>query len=179
MGYRDCQGRGPRSDSDPVTVLEADRQRFAKLWCAIDSPHDPNNADARAQSQHVLEEACADTDDLPRLDHRILRRASASFSHKTSTSYDGLHPRHFAMLSDDALDAIGELLMCIEGQGHWPAGIDAVTMALIPKPKGGTRLSDCSEACIACGPRRDSQLPASGRRITAGTTLQPARATGL
>jgi len=76
---------------------------------------------------------------LPRLTHKSLRSAGNTFSHRTTATYDGVYPRHFALLSDSALKVIGIFLENIEKCGTWPSGIDTVAIALIPKPKGGVR----------------------------------------
>ena len=68
-----------------------------------------------------------------------MREAARSFSHGTCATFDGLHPRGFDLMSDEALDAFGQLLMILEDMGQWPQGVDAVVTALIPKPKGGVR----------------------------------------
>ena len=61
-----------------------------------------------------------------------------TFKLKTS-QVDGVHPRHFAKLSDDALAVLGRLLVIVELLGHFPHALCDILVALLPKPEGGKR----------------------------------------
>ena len=54
---------------------------------------------------------------MPPLDTATLRAASLAFSQKTSQTFDGIHPRHFSFLSDDALTCLGMLLTACANLG--------------------------------------------------------------
>ena len=71
---------------------------------------------------------CAE--DLTELTVDILRAASETFSGASASTYDALHPRHFALLSDKVLTVVGLLLELCEQLGDWPGGIQAVVTAL-------------------------------------------------
>ena len=62
-----------------------------------------------------------------------------SFSAKASYTFDGFHPRQFALLSDEAFKCLPDLVMSCEEMGEWPEAVRALTVALIPRAKGGTR----------------------------------------
>ena len=120
--------------ADPITLLEATRKKFKGLWQAEDArpvPETPAAGGALPQGQQCSH--------LQELSHAAMREAARSFSHGTCATFDGLHPRGFDLMSDEALDAFGQLLMILEDMGQWPQGVDAVVTALIPKPKGGVR----------------------------------------
>ena len=50
-----------------------------------------------------------------------LREASASFSGATSSSADGWHPRHFALLEDGLLTAWSTIWSAAEATGCYPS----------------------------------------------------------
>ena len=47
--------------------------------------------------------------------------------------------RHFKLLGNDALEALADLFLMMEGLGALPTATEHVIVALIPKPKGGNR----------------------------------------
>ena len=50
-----------------------------------------------------------------------------------------MHPRHFSLLSNETLEVLAAILNTCEVLGEWLESVSAVTVALIPKAKGGTR----------------------------------------
>ena len=76
---------------------------------------------------------------MPPLDAATLRAAALEFSQRTSQTFDGIHPRQFSFLSDDALNCLGMLLTACESLGEWPESTRALTVTLFQKAKGGTR----------------------------------------
>ncbi len=68
-----------------------------------------------------------------------IRRASASFSHAAASTYDGFHVRHFALLCDDALLALSEILVLMELTGGLPSQLRATILSMLGKPAGGFR----------------------------------------
>ncbi len=115
---------GSAVSSTPEALLTSQRDRFRSLWKP--SPR-----------QFFYE--WNDKSELPRITPEQLRHASRSFKTQTATTYDGFHPRHFACLSDDALQALGTILQTVELTGRWPRQLECVVTALLPKPKGGHR----------------------------------------
>ncbi len=110
--------------ADPNLLLEAIRSAYAAKWQA-----------AERQTRYAWREREA----LTRLQPDELRAASLAFSKRTASTFDGLHPRHFALLSDQALAALATIYEAVELLGAWPKQLDLVIMPLIPKPKGGFR----------------------------------------
>jgi hypothetical protein len=68
-----------------------------------------------------------------------LREVSKSFKKSTAIAYDGIHCRHYAMLCDGALTALGGLLEACELLGALPRQARMVVTPLLDKPKGGYR----------------------------------------
>ena len=76
---------------------------------------------------------------MPRLTVKRLSDAALSFAHGTSYTYDGFHPRHYALLQYKTLLAITMLYEAIECMGVMPTESQHAMIALLPKPKGGFR----------------------------------------
>ena len=76
---------------------------------------------------------------LPALSHVELRKAARTFKVSTAAGADALLPSHFAWLSDELLDSIGELLQVVETAGCWPSQLALSVIHLIPKQVGGKR----------------------------------------
>ncbi len=110
--------------SDPYEFLQAMRETYKEKWAAVNTQY------------HYDWECCQG---LTRLTPGELRSSSMEFRKGTTQTYDGFHVRHFALLCDDALDALSHLLLAVEMTGRWPSQIGLVPMPLIPKPKGGYR----------------------------------------
>jgi len=68
-----------------------------------------------------------------------LRAASRSFPEETASTADGLHVRHFSLLSDEALLCLAKLFVLIELLGDFPVAASFVLVALLEKPAGGFR----------------------------------------
>ena len=114
---------------DPTQLMAEDRTKFATLW---------NSAD-EAKEREPRYGKWDPSDDLRKLDGDDILEGAKSFSHGTSSTYDGLHPRHFAMLSGQGRETTARLLEFFEHTGEWPDGINEVVISLIPKATGGTR----------------------------------------
>ncbi len=76
---------------------------------------------------------------LPRLTAANLREASYLFKKNTAVAYDGIHCRHYSLLSDGALDTLGAILEASELIGYLPRQARLVVTPLLEKPKGGFR----------------------------------------
>ncbi len=70
--------------------------------------------------------------------HR-LREVAGTFSSRTSTTFDGFHPRELSHLSEDALGALATIFATAEVAATWPRQVSLIVAALLPKPKGGYR----------------------------------------
>ncbi len=109
---------------DPAVLLEDMRNRYVDKWAATAHPR---------RVEWTTREA------LPRLTEGEINGASISFAWRTSATYDGFHPRHWALLSPDARRATAALCEAIELLGALPVQINLVTMPLIGKALGGYR----------------------------------------
>ena len=69
----------------------------------------------------------------------FLRKMSRKFKRKTGVAPDGWHPRHFALLGDEALNTLALLHHLLELTGHLPGQQRFVCVFLLGKPGGGTR----------------------------------------
>ena len=120
--------RDGRVIADPLALLAAEAKTLHSAWGASYNP--VSQVDFVHLAPRTLGQA------FPA--HRI-RAASKTFSPRTATTYDGVHPRHFSLLRDEGLEAVGKLLQIIETLGGWPRQTALVSTVLLPKPKGGWR----------------------------------------
>ncbi len=109
---------------DPSVLLDDMRNRYVGKWAAKAGPR---------RIEWPTREA------LPRLTEAEVGEASASFAWRTSSTYDGFHPRHWALLSPGAKKATAAICEAIELLGSLPVQISLVTMPLIGKAQGGYR----------------------------------------
>ena len=128
---------------DPAALLEGQHKKFKKLWAATDAPKEASRDQTATATAAAAAEAAQEQErpkePLRRLTADALRAAAKTFSLRTSSTFDGLHPRHFDALSDEALTTLAVLLEAFEEMGRWPPCISSVVTALIPKAKGGVR----------------------------------------
>ena len=86
---------------------------------------------------------CAWPEDLgaipPMMTVAALRAACQSFPDGTGLGWDGLHPKALLRLPDSCLRALVRILFVAEAHGRWPAAMELVIIALIPKSDGGRR----------------------------------------
>eukprot|EP00959_Pyramimonas_sp_CCMP1952_P430272 9012151-Pyramimonas_sp.AAC.1 len=68
-----------------------------------------------------------------------LRRAAATFTWRTGVEVDGLSPRAFSLLSDEALAQVVYLIWAAETWCRWPTAAMSVHILLLGKPAGGFR----------------------------------------
>jgi hypothetical protein len=124
--WRPSQALSPEGlpTAEPTAVLNAQREKYGRAWAADE-----------AEGRYVW----PDRQSLPRLTPEELREASKSFKKSTAIAYDGIHCRHYAMLCDGALSALGGLLEACELLGTLPRQSRMVVTPLLDKPKGGYR----------------------------------------
>lgn len=103
----------------PTELLAAESERLHGLWDASEEPLAPWQ--------------CEDDIPLEPLSGEDLKKAVKTFSHKTSSTYDGMHPRHFGLVWDSALEILARFLMCVETHGNFPTVMQAMYAGLIPK----------------------------------------------
>ncbi len=76
---------------------------------------------------------------LPRPEPSALRAAARTFDYDTATAYDGFSMRQYEWLSDEALEALADVVELMERTGEMPQQLTALAMPLIAKPRGGHR----------------------------------------
>ncbi len=128
--------------ADPLQLLDSYRRKYVGLWngrdadvdatCRHDDGGDTGD-DIRRPWRH------APRGSLSRLLPEDLREAAKSFRVDTMSTYDGFALRHYALLSDMALDCLSELLTVLELSSLLPPQARLATMPLIGKSKGGHR----------------------------------------
>ena len=62
-----------------------------------------------------------------------LREAAEAFPKRTAGSADVLHVKHYGLLSDGGLAAIGTLLEVVDLLGAWPKALQTMVIALLDK----------------------------------------------
>ena len=65
-----------------------------------------------------------------------IRAASRKFKHRTALGSDAFHPRWFAMLSDEALEFLGQLMVYMERVGNQPRQLTTI-IVFRAKKEGG------------------------------------------
>ncbi len=114
----------PIVSSDPVELQEEQRRKYRDKWDAAPGP---------------LRYDWHDRDALPRLSCEAVREASLSHKPATAETFDGFHPRHYAMLSDEGRSVVAAIMEASELLGTVPGQLRLANMPLIAKPKGGYR----------------------------------------
>jgi len=105
-------------------ILEVEAKKYVDLWLASSS-----GPPIRSCGNIPCE----------RLTPARMRCVSRSYKRKTGVAPDGWHPRHYNLLSDEALECLADLLEIMEVTGHLPSQQRFVAIFLLDKPSGGTR----------------------------------------
>ncbi len=109
----------------PRDMLESERTRLATVWGCSEKPRDWFEADV--SSYRALPEITVDE----------FLRASRSFSAKTSQTWDGFHPRHYSLLTEEQAQVAIEMIRLIERVGVLPTVLQGIFGKLIPNHKAG------------------------------------------
>jgi len=109
---------------DSEGVLKQEEKRYANLWRA---------SDARPDFKCNHFEPC--TRPAP----GQLRKTSRTFKKRTGVAPDGWHPRHYALMSDDALETVADFFEIVEMASLLPEQQRQVYVFLLDKSTGGTR----------------------------------------
>ncbi len=120
--------RPPRGDLQtlgrPTDKLDVEAERLSSIWGC-----------SRSRTQR-FRASQSDIDTLPPVTVEELRKAISTFPRNTAHTWDGLHPRHFLLLSDLQLEVVIALMHLIEQVGEMPSCLQGVVATLIPKLKG-------------------------------------------
>ena len=96
---------------DVIGRLEMERVKYTELW-------DGSTKERDHEPYH-----CKKTDRMPDITPSDLLNAAETFTHTTSCTYDGIHPRHVALLSHEGRQALANILMACEAMGVWPDSV--------------------------------------------------------
>ncbi len=117
-----------RPDGEPSSAVEdlmhEQREKHRRMWQPASRPF------------HYKWD---DHDELPMITEDRIRAAAATFATRTSTTYDGFHPRVIGCLSSEALEVLSLIYAAVEASAIWPRQVSVVIAVLLPKPKGGFR----------------------------------------
>ena len=106
--------------------LARERQCWKECWGATEEPHP---ASYPSFNPFPLK---------PRVSADLVCRASSGFKNSTCTP-DGVHPKHFSLLSAGGLEALTWVIWAIDVVGQMPSQTQEVQVELYPKPEGGLR----------------------------------------
>ena len=120
LAWRPVAGQDGACSGKPTALLQKEADRLSALW------------DVSSEPLHPLEFAVADLPDIT-LDE--FQAAMNRFGHRTAQTFDGLHPKHYQLLTPDQQQVVIEFLHCIERHGNLPTQIQCCVTCLIPKQK--------------------------------------------
>ncbi len=136
--------------SCPMKLLEAYRHKYDRLWNqrhrderaaaarAGGSGERGGGDDARSADWRPWHDA-TDRSSLPRVTPSEIRAAALSFRDGTLVAYDGVAMRQYALLSDEALEVLSDVIVVVERLGKLPEQLRFTVMPMIPKARGGHR----------------------------------------
>ena len=113
---------GNKESSDTHTLLTAKVNKLYTRWGATEQP---NEAVVPDREHHEV------------MSPERVQAASRTFKQNTTTSLDGIHPKHIGMLCDYSAHVTALLYAAMEAAGMLPAQVQFLTFRLIPKPSGG------------------------------------------
>ena len=111
---------GTRAESTAES-LNIEAAKYKAMWGASDVP-DPI--------------PYQDNYPWPKLEPDRIRRVARAFKRRTGVAPDEWHPRHIALLSNEALEVLATLYLLLEKSGHLPNQQRFVCIFLIDKPSG-------------------------------------------
>ena len=108
----------------PTDKLERGAARLSDIWGC--TRH-------RAPKYRAPPEAISS---LPPITVEEFKRTIGTFPKRTSCTWDGLHPRHFKLLTDTQVEVVLKMMHIIELAGEMPTCLQGIVATLIPKLKG-------------------------------------------
>ncbi len=111
--------------ANPGAVVEAEREKWQKLWCP------PGVA------KEKLNWAAANPLERPSVD--MFRRAARRIPRSTGIGVEGILPADFDALDDEGIGVCVDIMMACEAIGFIPEPIALVLVRMIPKRDGGRR----------------------------------------
>ena len=107
----------------PRDSLQQEKRRLSEVWRCSEEPQPW---------------FCDDTgsyNDLPEIEIQEFLKAARSFPRRTASTWDGFHPRHYGMLTEEQAAVAIELVRLVERIGILPSVLQAIVVKLIPKHK--------------------------------------------
>ncbi len=120
--------------SDPAKMTAAYRKKYLERWNG--QAGEDAAAVPRTSAPWMTSARCA----LPKPTVDELRGASRGFSHGTAVAFDGFSMRHYALVSDEGLGVLSDLVVVMELVGRPPPQTEALVLPLIGKARGGHRV---------------------------------------
>ncbi len=132
--------------SSPIRLLQTYRDKYERLWNHRRGPGANGDREGTGEPTgsrksdewrpwHDVTTRSA----FPRATPAQLREASLTFKERTLVAFDGVAMRHYALLSDEALETLADILLVVEYLGHLPGQLRFTVMPLIAKARGGHR----------------------------------------
>ena len=140
-------------------LVEAERRRCHELWVDGNGACEP--PELRLPSTKDRKE-----ERLPRVIAEEIRDAARATGKRTVATYDGLHPRRFALLSDGAPRAVSIIISACELAGMDPPQLDAGVAPAPRRRTGPFGTLSSPPAGFALTRRRGEGSVTSGRRGT-------------
>ena len=116
--------------SCPLALFAEQHALWQKYWRADDQP--------QPREQQTWRHVFGPIEPLPKLREQELADAARSFKVFTS-NVDGWHPRHVAILSPEAREALADVFYAQEAQGDVVTPQRSLQARLLKKPDGGRR----------------------------------------
>ena len=91
-------GATGKETADPYEILDNTTAKYKEMWKCTDKKAPAGMGPLWGGSKP-----------MPKLQVARIRRASQLFKKKTATSFDGIHPRHIMLLSDEGIRALADL----------------------------------------------------------------------
>ncbi len=142
--------------SDPAKLVEAYRTKYLGRW------NGQAGGEAEAAPRPTAPWYHAQRTALPRPTVSELREASRAFSEDTAVAFDGFSMRHFAMLSDNGLETLADIIITMELIGRPPATTSFGDAAHRQRKGGSPRHYHGPEHLPPMGPTASWALPAVG-----------------
>ncbi len=109
----------------PIDTLTSESHRLGHLWQCTE------------EETIFFEDEAESWRDLPPIEPEAVLAAARTFAFKTSQTWDGFHPRHFALLTLPQAHIVARLYQLMERTGVTSSVIRSVVTKLIPKHRAG------------------------------------------
>jgi ribonuclease HI len=130
--YVDPAPCGRQNTLTPDQIVETKHEDWSRIWQVDDMG-------AQGELRAWLDYQCTDEDALGDIDGATVDKAGKHFKESTSLKVDALHPRVIANASEEASEAVAQLLNQVEATESWPAQVALIVYSLLSKADGGDR----------------------------------------